>query len=300
MKSIVGLLEYTVTGAFVWMMFAAFLTMVTLQSPRYANLTEVWSAWSQSLPAIPDEIRRSAAMARELISAAIGGAFFVAIFATGALLDLLAPVVFVVLETRWSQKWMFREPRPWLDRLMSQEGELVAADYANLVRQERARPVEWEICKYRRVTTFLLSYVLAKSKSGQVDDLLDRLKLWRTNQAIALSLLLMTTALTVWILATWQAHKPVEAVVIGVLIPAFLFALSYFSMRMTFFRLVTALESAAYLGFTQSSRSEVKNPDDATPPVRIPTAVNTALAGKKIIMSIDQCQPGASAAQAKA
>ena len=270
MKSVVGLLEYTVTGAFVWVLVAAFATVVGLDM----HLGAAVAARLQELPKGLD-------VAKDLISLAVGGAFLVGVFATGALLDLVAPVVFIALEIGWAQKWMFQRGHRWMDRLVQQEGAIVASDYEMLVRNGgRKKPAIWVPLRYRRVTAFLFSYVLAGAKSPQVEDLLDRLKLWRVNQAIGLSLLLLTLALSAWaFISTYlvpQAALSAKELLMGVLLPAGLCVLSYVSMRLSFFRLVIALEAALYLTFTQSRRKAV---DPAA--VKVPRGVRSELAGTR-------------------
>jgi hypothetical protein len=272
MKSVVGLLEYTVTGAFVWVLVAIFAAWIGFDAQLGASPLA-------SVPALPQELVASSTLMKDVISLAIGGAFLVAVFATGALLDLVAPVVFIVLEIGWAQKWIFNRPQDWLDRLVREEGGFVAADYEILVRNRgQKKPVIWAPLRYRRVTAFLLSYVLAGAKAAQVEDLVDRWKLWRVNQAICLSLLMLTFALCGWTLFTYDANMSVKSVLAGVLLPIVLSVLSYVSMRLSFFRLVTSFEPALYLTFMQSRR---KPDEPAQLAPAVPAGTRSAIAGRR-------------------
>jgi hypothetical protein len=248
-KSIVGLLEYTVTGAFVWILFLVFLTMVAADTMPNHTVSEVWASWMRDFPSLPADTFQSREILKDVLSLTVGGAVLVAVFSTGYALDLLAPVAFSVIEIRWARKWLLSESRPWLDALIAARGGIVSAAYSELTPAKRGfnRPVEWKVAKYRRVAMFLNSYVLATAKGGQLGDLLDRLKVWRVSQSISLSMVLLVLAMAIWIGVTGNQ----TAWLVGFVVPVILAGLSYLSMEMTFFRLVIALESAAYIAWTQ-------------------------------------------------
>ncbi len=261
MKSIVGLLEYTVTGAFVWLVFLLFVTMVAMGGGWNAALaTQAWQSWLENLPSVPPAMLQASGIGREMLSLALGGALLIAVFSTGLLLDLLAPMVFVTLEIQWARKWMLREARPWMERLIREHGELVSSDYQALVEGTGNlwRPVPWRVEKYRRLCIFLISYVLAASKSGLQEDFLDRLKVWRVTQAISLSLIVLWGLLAAWTYMTWDKRPHLESVMVGVVAPLVLGAAAYLIMRVTFFRLTIALHAAAYLAWRASEPEPAK------------------------------------------
>ena len=264
MKSIVGLLEYTVTGAIFWILFFVFMTMAGMGAdPNRGGMsaTEVWASWAGMMPSLQVQVPDSGALketVKETASLAVSGVLFIAIFSTGLLLDLLAPQIFSVIEIGWARKWLLREKRPWLDDLTRENGELIASDYEAQKAGSRWRPIEWRVEEYRRLTMFLTSYVLATSKAGQLEDFLDRLKLWRVSQGISLSLGLFLLALLIsWVLPPWSDHhlSLFEALLFRMMIPLGLLFGSYMTMHMTFFRFVIALETAAYLGGKQAQRA---------------------------------------------
>jgi hypothetical protein len=276
MKGIVGLVEYTVTGAFVWLLFLVFLGWVALDSPTYdstATLAQVWTQWAQQFVAVPAKVLESSKLVQDVMPQVIGGAFFVTVFVTGALLDLAASALFVVVETRWAQK-MFRRANGWLPELIRDYGALISSDYHDLTREREnsAKPAEWEPAKYRRVTAFLFSYILAVAKPGQVDEVRERLKLWRVNQAICLSLIVLTIALALWTLHTWEGRDPFRAFFLGFALPLALLGLTYLSMRVSFYRLSIAMESALYLSLAQSRASRTAAPATQEPPAVVPIA----------------------------
>lgn len=258
MKSIVGLLEYTVTGAFVWILFVLAFAWVSVDAKvsQGIPLGEVWAALQSFLSSVPSEVTEPAGLAKDILSYAVVGTLLVAVFTTGALLDLVAPVAFVVLEIGWAQKWMFRRSHTWLDQLIDEEGALVAADYAALVGPPRQgkRPSQWQPLKYRRVTTFLLSHMLSAAKPGQIEDFMDSLKLWRVNEAICLALFVLALGLA----GRGLFVETRDSFLVSAVVPSFLAVLAYVSMRIGFFRMVTALESALYVGFVQSRRAGMK------------------------------------------
>jgi len=260
MKSIIGLFEYTFTGVFVWLLFVVFVTMVGMDAgPDAKNYTalEVWQRWINELPSLPQEVQTSPIL-KEMASLTAGGVLLVVAFATGFLLDLAAPAAFAVVEISWARKWFLRERgnperRAWLDDLIDKQGAIVKEEYQLMAHQDGTpgKPVVWLVHTYWRLALFLTSYALKNAKGGQLDDVNDRLKHWRVSQSISLSLVLLLGALTIWIFHTWDQRQAHEAIIIGIVLPAALFVLSYLSMRMTYFRLVVALQTAAFLSWTE-------------------------------------------------
>ncbi len=260
MKSIVGLLEYTVTGAFVWIIFIIFLAMVGVDAgPEVKKLIDKHFAAVSALPHLQGQPSQ---IVKEVIQIAIGGFLFVAIFLTGLVLDMLAPLIFAPLEIYWARKMLFVKPRSWFRELMDAHDDLVGDAYTLLSRPadtkdkgKLKRPVVWEIAKYRRLTAFLFSYVLATGKAPQLDEFQERLKVWRVTQALALAFLLLWIAVIAWSQLTWTGREPLQSWILGIFIPTLLAFFSYFAMQITFFRLAISLEASTFLGWKAAAQA---------------------------------------------
>jgi hypothetical protein len=267
MKNVVGLLEFTVTGAFFWLVLAFLSALVGIDhsvANGAVSPSDIVEDWLQFVPAMDNA-------PRELLGAAGAGLFFIAIFSTGFLLDLVAPLIFAVIETRMARQWMLLHSPAWLEDLVRQHRELVLADFESLRRAKGTwwRPVEWEVGKYRRLMVFFTSYVLATSKDGQQAEFLDRVKAWRVSEAMALSLLLLALGITAWVTRNYQNAN--VAMLGGAAVAWAIYGLAWVVLRETFFRVLIALEAGAYLGWKKAGQPAVAEPPPAREaPVRKP------------------------------
>lgn len=280
MKGIVGLLEYTVTGALFWALGLFGIALLVLSAGP-----EVPAKLLGLLPQLPDLKLRYPDAAKDAVSIVLVGLLFVVVFYTGFFLDLVGPFVFAAIEVDWARRMLLRHNAGWFADLIHAHGEQVAEDYKALVAQPapkppalfgwaryRGRPAIWQVSRYRRLSMFLISYVLGTAKGGQLEEFADRLKVWRVSQAIALSFLLLWLILAVGTQLTWFASTTYITVFIGTSIPTLLLVASYYGMRIAFYRFATCLESSAYLGWKASQKPVVTAQAAVAPSAEAPAS----------------------------
>ncbi len=251
MKSIIGLAEYTLTGGFLWILFLVFATLIGMER-QDLGAVEVWAAWLNDLPKLPSG--EQTLLLKDSIPVAVTGVMLIGIFATGLMLDLVAPFVFVAFEIGWARKWLMRDPATWFTNLIAQHGELVSKDYETLSGSRSLwRPAISQVGEYRRLMLFLVSYVLGSSNAGQQEEIFDRMKLWRVSRTLSVSLLVLSTLLTLWFLFQKpDAHEPTLVLYTGIAAPWVVLAISCFMVRTSFSRLLISIQATAYLAWKKS------------------------------------------------
>ena len=251
MKSIIGLAEYTLTGGFLWILFLVFATLNGMER-QDLGAVQVWAAWLNDLPKL--QSGDPALLLKDSIPAAVTGVMLNGIFATGLMLDLVAPFVFVAFEIGWTKKWLLRDPATWFTDLIAQHGGLVSKDYQALSGSRNLwRPAISQVGEYRCLMLFLISYVLGSSSAGQQEVIFDRMKLWRVSRALSVSLLVLSTLLTLWFFFQKpEAHEPTRVLYVGIAAPWVVLAISCFMVRTSFSRLMVSIQATAYLAWKKS------------------------------------------------
>jgi hypothetical protein len=260
MKAVIGLVEYTITGGFFWVVFVVLGTVLGLGGAQGPGGTMVHLlGWLDSAKALAANVQPllSALKETELLGTlkdsfalVFAGIVFISIFATGLLIDLAAAIVFLPFEIRWMRRWLLRSPGAWFAELIEAHRGLVGKDYDALRSadgERRWRPVVWQLGKYRRLSAFVLSYALANAKGGQSEQISDRIKLWRLSRAISTSLLILAISLTSWFIVLRSEDK--VALTLGIVVPWVLAFFSWFMTLTTFLDLVHSLRAACFLAW---------------------------------------------------
>lgn len=251
MKSIIGLAEYTLTGGFLWILFLVFATLIGMER-QDLGAVQVWAGWLDNLPKL--QSGEQTLLLKDSLPAAVTGVMLIGIFATGLMLDLVAPFVFVGLEIAWARRWLLRDPPGWFTALIEHHRDLVSRDYQVLSgKRVFWRPAVCQVGEYRRLMLFLISYVLGSSTSGQQEEIFDRMKLWRVSRTLSVSLLVLSTLLTFGILCQDpQVHPPMRVLLVGIVAPWVVLAISCFMVRTSFSRFVVSIQATAYLAWRKS------------------------------------------------
>jgi hypothetical protein len=256
MKAVIGLVEYTITGGFFWTGFVVLGTILGLggaQGGPGGTMLHLLG-WLDQVNALAAATQPTLLNAlKDSFSVVFAGVVFISIFATGLLVDLLAPIVFFRFEIRWTRKWLLRSPTDWFAGLIEAHRPLVGEDYDALRGAggpRRWRPVVWQVAKYRRLIAFVLSYALAYAKGGQAEQISERIKVWRLSRAISTSLLILAISLTSWFIASHHAAK--DALTLGIVVPWVLAFLSWYMTRTSFLDMVQSLRATCYLAWSGS------------------------------------------------
>lgn len=249
MKSIIGLVEYTVTGGFFWIIFLVLppLFGLAMGKPDAFGTFDV-VAWLAQLSA-------PLAAGKDSFGVIFAGIVFIGVFATGLTLDLLAPVLLLAFEISWIRKWLVDRKEGWFAALVARHADLVGTHYEALIREgpRRWRPGVLDMPHYRALSTFVLTYALGAAKGGQGEEIFDRLKVWRVSRAISITLVILAISLQVASLVHITKLDSLRVFIVGAFVPWVLVLASWHMTRSSFFDLVQSMRASCFLAFTATS-----------------------------------------------
>lgn len=252
MKSIIGLVEYTVTGAFLWLA----LLVLAMLTGENLNPFEGWLDYlvkhSKALAKGLDE--RTLSLLKDGVALLFAGIVFISVFATGLFIDLVAPIVCGALEIRWIRTWLLKKEERWFVGLVDQYGELVGPAYARLTDKKLARwkPAFLLAEPYRAVSAFVLTYALGAAKTAQTEQLLERMKIWRVTRALAVTMLILALAL---LFAGPSSGDPSKFFLFRLLTPALLLLSAWYMTRTSFLDVVQCVRTACFITWSESRRT---------------------------------------------
>lgn len=248
--------EYSITGGLLWVNIFLFATLLNLPLDRlnWNGASLVWSGWIATLAPLKSTMETALPSAlQSSLGTLLGALVIIVIFFSGIVLDLLGPLFFVPFELYFFRKWLVRKNRDWLDRLIVDNGEFIAADYSTFVGGrviDWRHPLAWfeqRRC-FHKISAFLLSHIMVFSQAAALDELMDRIHLWRTSRAISTSLVVLAVLLTFGPLAPISRgleHDP-RAWLIATVVPLLLTLISTIITLSTYSRMCLYLGSLAY------------------------------------------------------
>jgi len=196
--------EYSITGGLLWVNVFLFATLLEL-SVGGINLnaaSKVWATWIAAMAPLKRTLEMALPAAlQSSLGTLLGALVIIVIFFSGIVLDLIAPVFFVRVELYFFRKCLVQKNRGWLDRLIAANGEFIAADYQTFVG---GRVIDWKHpfawfeqrrC-FQKISAFLLSHIMVFSQASALEELMDRIHLWRTSRAISTSMVVLAVLLT--------------------------------------------------------------------------------------------------------
>src|SRR6266496_11831 len=195
--------EYSITGGLLWVNVFLFATLVNLPVDQITlnAALQKWVTWYAAMKPLAATLTALPTTLQSSLGTLLGALAIIAIFISGILLDLIAPVFFVRVEFYFFRKCLVQKNRGWLDRLIAANGEFIAADYQTFVG---GRVIDWKHpfawfeqrrC-FQKISAFLLSHIMVFSQAAALEELMDRIHLWRTSRAISTSMVVVAVLLT--------------------------------------------------------------------------------------------------------
>lgn len=253
MKSIVGLVEYTVTGAFLWLA----LLVLAMLTGENLNPFEGWLDYLlEHSKAMAEELdERTMSLLKDGVAILFAGIVFISVFATGLFIDLVAPIACGAFEIRWIRKWLLKKEEEWFVSLVAEYGELVGPAYARLTDKKLARwkPAFLLAEAYRVVSAFVLTYALGGAKNAQTEQLLERMKIWRVTRALAVTMLILAVALL--LAGPSSRGDPSKFFLFRLLTPALLLLSAWYMTRTSFLDVVQGIRTACFMTWSESRRT---------------------------------------------
>lgn len=249
--------EYSITGGLLWLMVFLFATILNLQynhdSITIAHATREWSTWITTLAPLTEALAEIPVPLQSSMSTLLGALAIINIFFSGIVLDLIAPLFFGPFEVFFFYKRLISKNRVWLDRLMAANGEFIEEEYRTFLKgrlMNWKHPLAWfdrRHC-YNKIFSFMLAHVMIHSQPSAVNELMDRIHLWRTSRAISVSVLVLGCLLNFTPLAPFSiTSENVERVIItSVVVPIVLFFISALITLGAYSRMSLSLCALAY------------------------------------------------------
>lgn len=250
--------EYSITGGLLWVNVFLFATLLNLQlsgqtiSPDHAM--RLWGDWIRAMTPLTQSLAGLSPSLQGSIGALLAALAIVVIFFSGILLDLLSPMFFISFEMLFFQKWLISKNRPWLDRLIADNRDFIEEDYHCFINTNAfnwRRPLAWferRRC-YNKLWTFLLSHIMVFSNAAGLDELMDRVHLWRTSRAISTSMVVLGCLMnfTPLVHASFEHDATLNIALTAVGVPLVLFAVSALITLGTYSRMCVVLCALAYV-----------------------------------------------------
>jgi hypothetical protein len=246
--------EYSITGGLLWVNVFLFATLLEL-SVGGINLnaaSKVWATWIAAMAPLKATLEMALPAAlQSSLGTLLGALVIIVIFFSGIVLDLIAPLFFVPIELYFFRKWLVQKNRGWLDRLIAVNGEFIAADYQTFIGGrliDWKHPMAWfeERRCFQKISAFLLSHIMVSSQAAALEEMMDRIHLWRTSRATSTSMVVLAVLLTFGPLAPLSrgvAHHPW---MIATVVPLLLTLISALITLGTYSRMCLFLCSLAY------------------------------------------------------
>jgi len=247
MKATVRFAEYSLTGGFFWLNVFLLLTLLHLDAGQGGWTKALLALWSDWLQRLDETLGRAGGM--EALTTALA---LLVVFATGLVLDLLAPLFFAPFEVATFRRFLRDPHQAWMGELAHRHGDYLGRDLEDLLREpvfswRDPRLAGRQRRRYERLRAFLLAHLYTRAAGTHLDELLDQLRLVRTSRALSLSLALLALFLATLVgLAEGGSFASRYAEAAAILIPLALFFLSVTLTRATFQRLCLLLSAFAY------------------------------------------------------
>ncbi len=246
MKAAVRFAEYSLTGGFFWLGVFLFLTLLHLETRGdwLTNLSLLWQHWLQHLGRLTGQVQGLQTLSASLT--------LLVVFATGLILDLLAPFLYAPLEVATMRRMLQADDQQWLTELTRRHRAYLGTTVEDLRDQPSfswhdPRQALRQRRRYERLRAFLLAHLFVHTPDAHLEDVLDQLRLWRTARALSLSLALLALFLALVVtLAEPGSSASRYGEPIAIVLPSTLFLVSLFINHLTFHRLCTTLFALSY------------------------------------------------------
>ncbi|MEK7322354.1 MAG: hypothetical protein AABZ84_04665 [Pseudomonadota bacterium] len=249
--------EYSITGGLLWVNGFLFITLLNLQVSEQAislgHALRLWSEWIRAMTPLTQALAPLSPSLQASIGTLLAALAIVIIFFSGILLDLLSPMFFISFEMLFFQKWLISKNRTWLDRLVADNRDFIEEDYRCFINTKAfnwRRPLAWferRRC-YNKLWTFLFSHIMVFSNAAGLDELMDRVHLWRTSRAISTSMVVLGCLMnfTPLVHVSLDRDTALNIALTAVGVPLVLFAVSALITLGTYSRMCVVLCALAY------------------------------------------------------
>lgn len=246
--------EYAIIGGLFWIgIFIAASTNDTVKNIAFEAIK------SSFFIEVPLEARTALFPVITSLLSALG---IIAVFCTGMLVDVISPIFFTPFEIIYFKRYLVEKNCSYLEKVF--EGDKSSSMYADYVLFSTT-PIlfsrykhfaQWPKQRHRYIKLFALltSYCLKNSESGVLEDLKDRLVLWRTGRALGGSIFLLAIIINCLVIVPTVGFD--KHILIGILIIIALWILSGLLAMGQYIRMCNTLRSIMYL--VDDKRSSIK------------------------------------------
>lgn len=191
MKQLTRFAEYCVSGGLFWLNMIVFYTLAIIPAGEKNILISALSIWNDWIIVIAATFTNMGSSLESILFAA----GLLSIFFTGLILDMISPRFFVSLETYLFKKRFLEPNRQWLEPLMRNNDLFLQQCFEQYVHSN------WFECclknkkNYSRIKVFIQSYLFTYASSSHLESVNDKMQIWRTSRALAMSMLVLAALL---------------------------------------------------------------------------------------------------------
>jgi hypothetical protein len=225
---------------------------------------QTWQRWLEQFAAATQPLSGNKTVEAALTTV-VATLSVILIFCTGLLLDLTAPLFFIFLEILVFKSCLASRERDWFGGIIRAHAGLVGEDYERYLNEPVHAllvPQRWlaQRARYVRLQSFVFSYLFAHTQGASLQRLEEQIRLWHVSRAVSTSMLFLGVLLTL----SAQGGNLEERLLIAVLIPAMLFAVSTMITRALYARLCTTMCVLLYLDHKADvERAAIKTSSDS-------------------------------------
>jgi len=275
MKGIARFAEYGVTGGLLWFLVFLFFSINQADDLTLKSVIQFWSNQVSHVNEIFQPIAHqntlsvsvteSGTIEKSLISAPksdslldlkstitglLSGLAIILVFCTGLLLDLIAPSLCGTFELVYLKHNLRRSQQDWYERLLEMHRDFLENSYEQLSKtrvREWINPKSWQQDRhaYHCLRNFLFGYLYVNAGQTQQGPLLEKVRIWRTGRATAMSLLLLGVLMGSISLTQVNVSSSSQ-MIISIVIPIALILISGLVSVITFSRMYNSVLSHVY------------------------------------------------------
>lgn len=242
--------EYAIIGGFFWAVF--FIGAIIVGDSTGGAFKQTWALKIQEFSSfIGNEKPWTQAVFTSLLSA-LG---VIAVFWAGMLIDIVSPIFFTLFEILYFKRYILKKNCNYIKKVFERDkSSSMYRDYEQFSAASTScwykHYFQWWSHRHRYIEliTLLISYCLKNSESGLLEDLKDRLVLWRTGRSLGGTIVLLALAINgLVIFPVFAVSDGVENIYYAFLSIFILYILSIIISMGQYIRLCNTLRSIMYL-----------------------------------------------------
>jgi hypothetical protein len=240
--------EYALIGGLFWI--GMFIAAAMIVSDQANAINSLLNSVNNILTKLPPGVSSDLLPVITSLLSALG---IIAVFCTGMLIDIISPIFFTPFEIYYFKRFLLEKNCNHIEKIF--EGDKSSSMYTDYVLfsttpilfSKNKHFSQWPKQRHRYIKLFALmtSYCLKNSETGVLEDLKDRLVLWRTGRALGGSIFLLAIVINCLLIVPTAGLD--KHILNGILIIIALWILSGLLAMGQYIRMCNTMRSIMYL-----------------------------------------------------